>query len=369
MKNSVSAVSLGYGPHLSSSSRFPWADLRKSEIVALLGAAAWALLWILCFRDGGTLQSIEAILALSILVIVPLLVGLTAETGLAGPPVPSLRCSLSYHPIAAALAVCGLVVPIGLFSGALVVPWLVFTCVLGAGGLSRLLRRPWRAASLCVAAGFAYLPIGGVWLCLARFGVDPMRVGEPIVILTAVHFHYAGFALPILATITSRYCGEHGTAPSPCIDSLCCGAISGVPLTAAGISLSPLLEIFGVAIVATTVVGLSILTWFSVVPTIRARAPRMLLRLSALGAMFPIIMAVAYAVGDLYETTLIPIPEMVATHGWINALGFVLAGVLGWVFFDSSRRTETASTTGGDLCTTTNSHRQDRYRAFTCEAR
>jgi hypothetical protein len=272
---------------------------------------------------------------LSILVIVPLLLGLIAESDLVDAPDPRLSRCLTYHPPAALLALFGLLSPIGFVSGALVVPWFVFTGVLGICGVRRLewsIRR--RPLHLCISASLAYLPVGAAWLCLARFGVDPMGFGEPLVVLTAVHFHYAGFALPILSGFAARRCDAQGMAVRRWAALLCCGAMLGVPLTAAGISVSPVVEMFAVAIVAATVVGLSVLTLAKVMPTAQSRSAWGLLCLSAVSAWFPIALAVVYALGELTERSLVEIPRMVATHGWVNALGFVLAGALGWALLE-----------------------------------
>jgi hypothetical protein len=49
-----------------------------------------------------------------------------------------------------------------------------------------------------------YLPIGGAWLVASRLGIQPLGFGDTIVLLTAVHFHFAGFAAPVLAGLAGR---------------------------------------------------------------------------------------------------------------------------------------------------------------------
>ena len=57
---------------------------------------------------------------------------------------------------------------------------------------------------------------------------------DAIVQLTAVHFHYAGFALPIVAGYAASYLGR-----SPLVPAL---VIIGVPATAVGITVGGWLE-------------------------------------------------------------------------------------------------------------------------------
>jgi len=49
------------------------------------------------------------------------------------------------------------------------------------------------------------LAVGGAWLVASRLGMRPMGIQEPIVLLTAVHFHYAGFATATIAAATLRF--------------------------------------------------------------------------------------------------------------------------------------------------------------------
>ena len=53
-------------------------------------------------------------------------------------------------------------------------------------------------------AGLVYLAVGGGWTVLAWGGLRPLGFAAPIVLLTAVHFHYAGFALPLLTGLAGR---------------------------------------------------------------------------------------------------------------------------------------------------------------------
>ena len=65
-------------------------------------------------------------------------------------------------------------------------------------------------ASLALTAALLLLAVGGSWTWMSRAGWQPWNFSEQrpfsnqIVLLTGVHFHYAGFALPILTGWTIR---------------------------------------------------------------------------------------------------------------------------------------------------------------------
>ena len=57
----------------------------------------------------------------------------------------------------------------------------------------------------------------------------------------------------------------------------------------------------------------------------------MLLQVAA-GAVFGgMVLAAAYAVTDFLGNGALPIPQMARTHGILNAVGFCLMGLLGWL--------------------------------------
>jgi hypothetical protein len=63
-----------------------------------------------------------------------------------------------------------------------------------------------------------------------RFGFRPLDFDPVIVLLTAIHFHYAGFALPLVTGLAARRL-DSGTARLAAA-----GVIAGVPLVAIGIT-------------------------------------------------------------------------------------------------------------------------------------
>ena len=190
-----------------------------------------------------------ALLAFGPLVLYPLLFEMIGEQGLR-------RLSLvAFLPVLGSYAF-----EQGNLAGALAAPWLAFAFAIAFRTASSFLRLRVRlvsqpstykpdaqakgksasegtansskASSLVHLWVAIYLIIGACWLVLARLGQRPLDYEHAIVHATAVHFHYAGFVLPILALQWLN------AAPSGRRYLMLGALLLGVPLVAAGITLS-----------------------------------------------------------------------------------------------------------------------------------
>ena len=94
--------------------------------------------------------------------------------------------------------VASFALPPGRAAAALALPWLAITGAAALRGLGRLRAGPRTPAWLCLGVGPVYLAVGGAWAVIARAGLCPLGFPDVIVLMTAVHFHYAGFALLVL---------------------------------------------------------------------------------------------------------------------------------------------------------------------------
>ena len=58
------------------------------------------------------------------------------------------------------------------------------------------------------------LPVGGAWMAADWLAIQPMGFDSLIVRLTAAHFHFAGFVLPLVVIfiVAQRYIVEGVTA-------------------------------------------------------------------------------------------------------------------------------------------------------------
>jgi hypothetical protein len=160
-----------------------------------------------------------------------------------------------------------------------------------------------------------------------------MGFGDTIVLLTAVHFHFAGFAAPLLAGLTGRHIAPK---TSILLTMAEVGVITGNPLLAAGITASPAIALLGALVITAGLVLLAVVSMAYVVPTIRSTIVRVLLLISALAVLPAMMLACAYAYSIVFNKLIIDIPQMAMTHGLANAFGFSLCGLTAWTIIDSS---------------------------------
>jgi hypothetical protein len=107
------------------------------------------------------------------------------------------------------------------------------------------------------------------------------------------------------------------------------GVIAGTPLVAVGITLAPLLEVLGVVVVAGALWAFAV--WLlRRLPRLPAGTARGLLGISAASLLPSMGAALAWSVGQAVGRPVLALSWMARLHGPLNALGFCLAGLLGW---------------------------------------
>ena len=172
-----------------------------NSILSLCGAAMWATFATLAGLGRARFGIIELLFLLAPLVIVPLGMELTGRLTGTFDPFDAVRIFQVPATLAVAVAFW---LPPGRTAAILSAPWLL-QCVLMAG---RRLLEWWRqertAESMILNIAYVDLVLGSAWLVLSRAGFRPMGFQEPIILLTAVHFHYSGFATALIATATLR---------------------------------------------------------------------------------------------------------------------------------------------------------------------
>lgn len=310
------------------------ASYRVTDVSAVAGSVVWVAL-IGAARAGWLdLTLVELFVALAVLAFVPLGLGLAAN------PQPSARSRLLYRLAVAgqfpsALGVAGaLALPVGSpLSMVLVVPWLGVTGALAVVGLWRAVARGvGPIPDLAVDAALLYLPVGAVALLLHRAGIS-LQFQPIIVLLTAVHYHYAGFALPLITGLAGRVMADDdhrfGTDPAGRLAAATTLVIVvNLALIAAGITFSPLVEVVAVSFFTVAVAGFALLVAWRVVPAVSI-VPGALLVVASVAVVGTMALALAYGYSAFSPTTtLITISEMVRWHGTLNAFGFVLPALL-----------------------------------------
>jgi YndJ-like protein len=211
----------------------------------------------------------------------------------------------------------------GIYAGALTLPWLGFALVfLGYRLPSNIQTKQY--VSILIKG---YLIVGACWLVLARCGIRPLNFEHVIVHATALHFHYAGFVLPILGLQVARQ------EPSQRRNIMLSALLLGVPLVAVGITLSQ----FGVRWVecAAAWIFSGACIWFAVEQlrialAVRHALIRGLLLLSSLSLIAAMSLALLYATGNYLHMDWLDIPFMLRWHGPIQVFGFAMPGVVAW---------------------------------------
>jgi hypothetical protein len=220
--------------------------------------------------------------------------------------------------------------PQGILATILALPWLVFGCFVGLEGLMAFIHGEFRKLkTACLIVSFLYLPIGCAWLVASRLGLSPMGFQEPIVLLTAVHFHFAGFAAPLLALAVGSAVGKKGAALQGIFKVVAAGVLAGPGLLAFGFVIGPRLKLAMTLLVACSEVGLS-LFFLAVVRAMRPRLAQMFVTISATSILIAMVLAGVWAIGEFRLQPFVHLDEMARFHGTANALGFVLCGLVGW---------------------------------------
>jgi hypothetical protein len=233
------------------------------------------------------------------------------------------------QPFGAALVVAAFWGPPGLLAGALASAWLLVTALIALLGLIRFLSKGFRSLlEIGIAAGLAYLVVGGGWLVLSRLGLNPLGFGDLIVLLTAVHFHYAGFAAPLISSRVGYLLATFPATTRRAHRISLIGVIAGMPFVAAGITVSPLLEFIGAVEFATSLAILAYLMIACARKVVGDRPARILLTVSAICLIIGMAFTYTYAFSEFTGYYPVVIPQMVRFHGVSNALGFALCGLL-----------------------------------------
>ena len=247
-----------------------------------------------------------------------------------GPGDSTGRLLIATYPIAAAAAIGAIVVPSGIPSAAIALIWLAFTALAAFHGLTRVVGSSGRIEELCIAVGFMYLAVGGGWLVLWRSGVPVMDFGEHVPLLTAIHFHYAGFASPILVGFVGREVRAAGSRLWPVYVGAASLVIVGPALVALGIAGVRQIEAPAAAILASGTAVVALIALATVLTRVRGTVARGLLAVSSAAAFVAMTLATLYAVGNPLEISAIGLEDMARWHGSFNALGYVFCGLLGW---------------------------------------
>lgn len=298
---------------------------------AIVGAGIW-----LFFEAFGELRmidllQIEAAFLLAPLVVVPLGLRLVILDDTSRAPKSLVAAAVYFQPLAALAAAISYLFPQGLVAGALGGVWFSYTAVLAVLALVRFSRdRSLDSDKMALNAGLLFCAIGGIWFVLHRLGAAPFQFGQLIVLLTAVHFHFAGYASLIFIGATGRWLKCNHAALMPLHSVIAFAVILSIPLLAVGITVSPRLEAFSAVVLAVALSVTAVLVLTVVVRKLKSRLTKTLLMISSLSLIIGMTFAVLYALSEVSGTYVITITRMAHYHGWTNALLFSVCGLWAW---------------------------------------
>ncbi len=271
---------------------------------------------------------IAALFLLGPVVVVPLGLRLVPEPGGQTARAALLAARLASIPAGLVLVVAYLR-PSGVLAAALAVPWLAVALLAAGAALADALDalhvgRAWRPGvrhgtwfalgALSVAAGNAVAD---------RLGVRPFDFAPIIVLLTAVHFTFAGFALVLVGTLA------HAARPARPTAMAVGTVIVGIPVTAVGFLGVAIAALIGAVLVAAGGLGIGVALLRESRPADRrSTAARWCTRLAGASLLVSMPLAIAYAVGTFAHSAWLDLPTMARTHGAINVLGFALPAMV-----------------------------------------
>ncbi|HJY87138.1 MAG TPA: YndJ family transporter [Candidatus Acidoferrales bacterium] len=296
---------------------------------ALVGGIVWCVLAAGSRIGWMNMGTVELLFLLAALAIVPLGLDLSAQLDGTAPPRLEHWAALA-QPGAALLVMASFFFPPGRVSVSCGSAWLLLCALLGWCGFLRLLRGAFaQLDSACTVLALVYIAVGGAWFAASRAALSPLDFEEPIVLLTAVHFHYAGFAAPLLARATGRALRGLSSPARRAFQLLTVGVLAGPALLAGAFVIGPRARLAAGLFLVASQFGLGASIGLASY-RVSSRLARMLLRLSSLSLAFGMCLAFLWAWGEYPGQPLLNLAQMARWHGVPNAFGFTLSGLLGW---------------------------------------
>ena len=300
---------------------------------ALVGVVAWSAFVIARVSDVRGEAWSHALFLFAALVLVPLALELLADEDEAPPADRWFKVGSMVQLPAALLLGLACWLPPGIAAAAAALPWVLLTFLFAAIGFTRL-RRVGIAREmdrLCADVALGFSAIGGVWLLADRAGYSPLGFSPAIVSLTAVHFHYAGLVLPLVAGLVQREVFFLRLASRAAV-----GVILGVPAVAAGLTATQLG--WGPSLERAAGCGLALAGMAVAILQVRialegrfSRPSRILLGIGGTALFIGMVFSAVYALrGTFAGSAWLDVPQMRLIHGTITAVGFALCSVLGW---------------------------------------
>lgn len=237
----------------------------------------------------------------------------------------------------ACLLALAFVLPPGWWGAWAASAWLI---VRGVAGVEVVMewwdRRPGTLTEVCLGCAKLFPAIGASWIFADRAGWNPLGFDSLIILLTAAHFHHAGFTLPLIAGLLGERWPGCGARFSMLL------ILAGVPLVAAGITLTHFtvgswVEPFAAIVLVSGSLGVAVLQMRVGLIRDNGLWVRASFLFSGLALMIAMILAAGYGLRSLWTAYSLPMPAMWAVHGSLNVFGFGLVGLVAWRALFASR--------------------------------
>ena len=235
--------------------------------------------------------------------------------------------------------------PAGLVAAALAGPWLAVTAATALAAGRRWVKDPDRfqpSARHATEAAVAFLGVGAAFALTDRLGVQPFGFSATIILLTAVHFHFAGFVLPLAGALA------YARRPRRWLELGIGAVVVGIPITALGFFDLPLANWVGAVLTATGGLAIGMGT-LAIAGTLHGRTATALAIIAGFSLLISMPLAIAYATGTLTGATWIDLDVMTRVHGGLNALGFATTAMVAWSLDRLARRITTRGGPAGPL--------------------
>lgn len=307
--------------------------LLKSLFVPILPGA---ILIILLFSlDYFQLQLVEKFLLFAALIIVPLVIVLLKYDDKNTSQRMIYTAIKWFHFPAALLALASVMSSTmwgwqgTLIPGALSLGWLVLTLLLGVYGIMTIIVHKGKIAEIAIGAGLVYFFIGGVWFTLYQYQWTVFQATPATHALSSIHFHFSSAIVPIFIGMLGRIMIKRSWYPWVVVVD-----IIGPILIAIGMIVSKPLEYIGVALFACNIMIYTtyLLTYLKRNPLYKKAS--VFLVLSCLAFYTVIVISMFYPL--LKRTFALTILDFIPVYGALHAFGFVLCGLVGWVYMASS---------------------------------
>jgi len=199
--------------------------------------------------------------------------------------------------------------------------YVLFTVYVALYGITRFLRRGFtNVEEVSIDLGLIYLAMGGGWYFAFAAGID-LGFSPLLTWLTAIHFHYSAFILPIFLGLTGRLyqSGLYRWAV---------GALLAAPMAvAAGITFSRWVELFSVLLY---IYGICTVIWIVWKHSFATSLQKWLVRLAFSALAVTITFSMLYVLSNGFGVFAVTIDFMLRFHGVLNCVIFALAGIIGW---------------------------------------